>query len=209
MASINWNKELQPLIKKYKGKKHPLDYNNPYELLVMVVLSAQDSDRHINQVAPELFKTFPNMNALSKAEPESLFPFISKVRNFGNKTKWLLALAGQIKEDKNIPATLEELTALPGIGRKSANVIMREMGVKAEGIIVDLHVVRVAPRLGLATGTDPKKLEKQMMDVLDPKDWGEVGMAISFLGRETCRPTNPKCTECVMNTVCAYYKEQQ
>ena len=209
MASINWNKELQPLLKQYKGKKHPLDYGNPYELLVMVVLSAQDSDRHINKIAPDFFKAFPNMKALAKAERESLFPFISKVRNFGNKSKWLLALASQIKEDKNIPTTLEELTALPGIGRKSANVIMREMGVKAEGIIVDLHVVRVAPRLGIATGTDPKKLEKQMMDTLHPKDWGEAGMAISFLGRETCRPKNPKCTECVMNKVCAYYKEQQ
>ena len=92
------------------------------------------------------------------------------------------------------------------IGRKSANVIMREVGVKAEGIIVDLHVVRVAPRLGIATGADPKKLEKQMMEVLEAKDWGEVGMAISFLGRETCRPTNPKCSDCVMNDVCTHYK---
>jgi len=206
MATVNWGKELQPLLKKYKGKKHPLEYNNFYELLVMVVLSAQDSDRNINKLAPDLFKAFPDMQALSKAEGSSLFPFISKVRNFGNKTKWLLALAGIIKQDKNIPTSLEELTALPGIGRKSANVIMREMGVKAEGIIVDLHVVRVAPRLGIATGTDPKKIEKQLMDVLDPKDWGEAGMALSFLGREICRPTNPKHHECVMNKVCAYYK---
>ena len=205
MASVNWQKELQPLLKKYKGKKHPLEYNNYYQLMVMVVLSAQDSDRNINKLAPDLFKAFPDMTALSKADGEALFPFINKVRNFGNKTKWLLALASQIKQDKNIPSSLEELTALPGIGRKSANVIMREMGVKAEGIIVDLHVVRVAPRLGLATGTDPKKIEKQMMDVLDPKDWGEAGMALSFLGREICRPTNPKCPECVMNKVCAYY----
>ena len=206
MASVNWQKEIQPLIKKYKGKKHPLDYNSTYELVVMVVLSAQDSDRHINQIAPDLFAALPNMRALSKANTELLFPFISKVRNFGNKTKWLLELASLIKEDKNIPTTLEGLTALPGIGRKSANVIMREVGVKAEGIIVDLHVVRVAPRLGIATGTDPKKLEKQMMEVLDAKDWGEVGMAISFLGREICRPTNPKCSDCVMNKVCDYFK---
>jgi endonuclease-3 len=146
------------------------------------------------------------MQALSKANAELLYPFISKVRNFGNKTKWLLELAATIKEDKNIPVTLEGLTALPGIGRKSANVIMRELGMKAEGIIVDLHVVRVAPRLGIATGTDPKKLEKQMMEVLSPKDWGEVGMAISFLGREICRPTNPKCSDCLMNAVCDYLK---
>jgi endonuclease-3 len=207
MAAVNWQKEIQPLLKKYKGKKHPLEYNNMYELLVMVVLSAQDSDAHINKIAPDFFKAFPDMKALSKADANALYPLIGKVRNFGNKTKWLLGIATELKEDKNIPKTLDELTALPGIGRKSANVIMRESGLKAEGIIVDLHVVRVAPRLGIATGTDPKKIEKQMMDVLDPDVWGEVGMAISFLGRETCRPTNPKHADCVMKSVCAYYKE--
>lgn len=206
MAAINWQKEIQLLIKKYKDKKHPLEFKSMYQLVVMVVLSAQNSDKHINHLAPNLFSAYPNMKALSKATSESLFPFISKVRNFRNKTKWLLALSSTIKDNKNIPTTLEELTALPGIGRKSANVIMREAGVKAEGIIVDLHVVRVAPRLGIASGTDPKKIEKQMMDVLSAKNWGEVGMAISFLGREICRPTNPKCSECVMNKVCAYFK---
>jgi endonuclease-3 len=208
MATVNWKKEIQPLLKKYKGKKHPLEYNSNYELLVMVVLSAQDSDRHINSLAPDLFKAFPDMNALSKADDKSLFQYISKVRNFGNKTKWLLQLAGTIKQDKNIPTTLEALTELPGIGRKSANVILREMGKPAEGIIVDLHVVRVAPRLAIATGTDPKKIEKQLMEAIDKEDWGEAGMAISFLGREICRPTNPKCPECVMNKVCAYYNSQ-
>jgi endonuclease III len=207
MATTNWKKEILPLIKKYKGKKHPLDYKNIYQLVVMVVLSAQDSDRHINQLAPAFFEEFPNMKSLAKATTESLFAHISKVRNFGNKTKWLLELAATIKEDKNIPSTMEGLTELPGIGRKSANVIMREMGKKAEGIVVDLHVVRVAPRLGIATGTDPKKIEKQLMEAVDEKDWGEVGMAISFLGRETCRPTNPKCSECVMNKLCGYFKE--
>lgn len=208
MKQVNWQKEFQPLIKKYTGKKHPLDYRNTYQLVVMVILSAQDSDRNINKIAPELFNAFPDMQSLATANAEMLYPFVSKVRNFGNKTKWLLEIATTLKEDKNIPKTMEELTALPGIGRKSANVIMRETGVPAAGIIVDLHVVRVAPRIGIATGTDPKKIEKQLMDALDPKDWGEVGMAISFLGREICRPTNPKCTECVMKNVCAYYKEQ-
>jgi endonuclease III len=94
---------------------------------------------------------------------------------------------------------------LPGIGRKSANVILRESGKPAEGVIVDLHVVRVAPRLGIATGADPKKIEKQIMEVLPQKEW-DAGMAMSFLGREICRPTNPKCEICVMNTVCEYYK---
>ena len=206
MANVNWQKEIKPLIKKYKGKKHPLEYSNFYELLVMVVLSAQDSDRNINKIALELFKAFPDMKALSKADAETLMPFLKKVRNFGNKTKWLLSLASQIKDNKNIPDTMDALTELPGIGRKSGSVILREMGKKAEGIIVDLHVVRVAPRLSIATGsTDPKKIEKQLMDAIDEKDWGEIGMAISFLGRETCRPKNPKCEECVMNKVCAFY----
>lgn len=209
MATINWQKEIQPLLKKYKDKQHPLDHHhNPYELLVMVVLSAQDSDRNINKIAPEFFNAYPDMKALAKADEESVHPLVSKVRSSFKKTRWLLEIAKQLKDDKNIPITLKELTALPGIGRKSANVIKRELGVDAEGIIVDLHVVRVAPRLGIATGTDPKKLEKQMMDVIDQKDWG-VGMAISFLGRETCRPKNPKCDECVMKKVCGYYKELQ
>ena len=206
MAVHQWKEEIQPLLKKYKGKQHPLDYHNTYQLLVMVVLSAQDSDRNINKLAPPLFEAFPDMSSLSKADAESLYPFVQKIRNFHNKTKWLLELSSTVKTDKNIPTTLEALTKLPGIGRKSANVILREAGMPAEGIIVDLHVVRVAPRLGIAQGTDPKKLEKQMMELLPPKDWGEAGMAISFLGRETCRPTNPKCPDCVMNTVCDYYK---
>lgn len=203
----DWPSAMKPLLAQYKGKPHPLEYKNLYQLLVMVILSAQDSDKNINSLAPSLFKAFPDMQSLARADAEALFPFISKVRNFGNKTKWLMELANTVKEDKKIPLTMDELTLLPGIGRKSANVIMREAKVKAEGIIVDLHVVRVAPRLGIATGTDPKKIEKQLMEILPEKDWGEAGMAISFLGREICRPTNPKHNECVMKDVCEYCHE--
>jgi endonuclease III len=206
MQQKDWHSALKPLLEKYKGKPHPLEFQNLYQLVVMVILSAQDSDKHINQLAPAFFKAFPDMKALTKADQESLFNLIGKVRNFGNKTKWLMSLAQKIKDDQNIPLTMEELTALPGIGRKSANVIMRGAGVKAEGVIVDLHVVRVAPRIGIATGADPKKIEKQIMDAIPEKDWGEIGMAISFLGRETCRPTNPKHDECVVRKHCAYYK---
>lgn len=204
-AKTDWTKAIQPLLKKYKNTKHPLDYGNIYQLVVMVVLSAQDSDRNINSLAPKLFEAFPNMAALAKAEPETLYPFIGKVRNFANKAKWLAEMAQKIKKDSNVPLTQETLTELPGIGRKSANVIMREAGVKAEGVIVDLHVVRVAPRLGIASGTDPKKIEKQIMEILPQKDW-DAGMAMSFLGREICRPT-PKCELCLMTSVCEYYQK--
>jgi len=205
---VEWAQAIKPLIKKYKGKKHPLEYKNIYQLLVMVVLSAQDSDKHINSLSPELFKHFPNMEALSNATPDTLFPLVGKVRNFANKVKWLTEIANQIKKDKNIPLTMEELVALKGIGRKSANVIIREAGVKAEGVMVDLHVVRVAQRLGIATSADPKKIEQQIMEVIPQHDWGETGMAISFLGRETCRPSHPQHEECVMSKVCDFYKEQ-
>ncbi len=204
MATVNWSEAVKPLLKKYLGKKHPLEHKSVYQLMVMVVLSAQDSDKHINQVAPTFFTAFPNMKALSQATPAAIQEQISDVRNFGNKSNWLSELSKKIKDDKNIPLSLDELTELPGIGRKSANVIKREAGAAAEGIIVDLHVVRVAPRLGIATGTDPKKIEKQLMEVLPAKQW-DAGMAMSFLGREICRPTAPKCEVCVMNSVCAYY----
>lgn len=108
----NWKEKLTPLINQYKGKKHPLDYQNPYQLLVMVVLSAQDSDANINKIAPELFKSFSNMEVLAASNVESLFPFISKVRNFATKANWLIEIAKTIKKDKNIPTNLENLTAL-------------------------------------------------------------------------------------------------
>lgn len=206
-TKVNWPEAIKPLLKKYKNTKHPLEYKSTYQLVVMVILSAQDSDRNINQLAPALFKAFPDMKALSKATDETLFPLIGKVRNFANKTKWLIELARTIKDDKNIPLTQEGLTALKGIGRKSANVILRESGKPAEGVIVDLHVVRVAPRLGIATGSDPTKIEKQIMEILPQKSW-DAGMAMSFLGREICRP-QPKCEICLMNTVCAYYNERR
>jgi len=201
---MDWNKAMEPLISKYRGKAHPLAYQNRYQLLVMVLLSAQDSDRHINQIAPDFFSAFPTMTHLAKANEGQLYPLLNTVRNFENKTKWLMKLAPMVGNDDAIPRTLIELTKLSGIGRKSANVILRESGLPAEGIIVDLHVVRVAPRLGIAVGENPEKIENQLMGVLDRSTWGEAGMAISFLGRETCRPTNPNCPVCVMNAVCEY-----
>ncbi|BDX38657.1 endonuclease III [Tenuifilaceae bacterium CYCD] len=202
----NWNQSIEPLLKQYKGRQHPLDYKNRYQLVVMVILSAQDSDKHINEVAKEFFKKFPSMEHLAAASVEEIQRLIGSVRNFGNKSAWLSALAKAVGTDSKIPHTLDELTKLPGIGRKSANVIIRESGDKAEGVIVDLHVLRVAPRLGVAEGTKPEKIEKQLMSVFPQDKWNEVGMAMSFLGRETCRPTNPKCFACVMNTVCVDYK---
>ena len=201
----DWAEKLQPLIEKYKGKKHPLNYENLYQLMVAVILSAQDSDANINKIAPAFFVEFPNLETLSTSSIEGLFPYVSKVRNFSTKSSWLIEIAQTLKSDKNIPTNLNDLIELKGIGRKSANVIMREMKVPAEGIIADLHVIRVAPRIGLCDETkDGNKVEKQLIQLLPKEIWGEIGMAISFLGRETCRPTNPKCGECPINNNCNY-----
>ena len=201
--AIDWPEAVKPLIKKYKNKEHPLEAKNLYQMLVMVVLSAQTTDNIINQLAPELFKAFPNMQALSNASEEILIPFISKARGFNKKAKWLIGIAKELKKDSNIPLNQKDLTALSGIGRKSANVIIRYAKAPAEGVVVDLHVVRVAPRLGIAIGDDATKIEKQIMEVLPQKEW-DAGMGMSFLGREICRPT-PECEKCLMNKVCAYY----
>jgi endonuclease-3 len=202
----DWATKLAPILEKYRGRKHPLDYHNLYQLVVMVVLSAQDSDANINSISPALFEAFPNMERLAASNVETLIPYISKVRNFGTKAKWLFEIAQTIQKDGNIPLTMEGLTALKGIGRKSSNVIMREAGVPPEGIIADLHVIRVSPRIGLIPETqDGNKVEKQLMQILPKNIWGEIGMAISFLGREICRP-KPKCEECPINAVCWYYR---
>ncbi len=203
--TLDWTTILKPLIAKYKDKKHPLDYQNRYQLMVMVVLSAQDSDANINKIAPALFETYPNMESIAVSNVEALIPHISKVRNFGTKASWLIEIAQTLKKDNNIPTTMNELVALKGIGRKSANVIMREMNVPTEGIIADLHVIRVAPRIGvIQEAKDGNKVEKLLMEVLPKEIWGEIGMAISFLGRETCRPTNPKCGVCPIQNDCQY-----
>lgn len=203
--TTDWVPKLQPIINLYRDKKHPLDYENLYQLMVMVILSAQDSDANINKIAPALFKEYPNFEALSTATFDSLFPLVSKVRNFNTKSNWLIEIAQTLKTDSNIPTSLSELIALKGIGRKSANVIMREMKMPAEGIIADLHVIRVAPRIGvIQEAKDGNKVEKQLMEALPKAIWGEIGMAISFLGRETCRPTNPKCPQCLIQNDCQY-----
>ncbi|MCA1920502.1 MAG: endonuclease III [Flavobacterium piscis] len=204
----DWEAKLKPILKEYKEKKHPLEYQNTYQLLVMVVLSAQDSDANINKIAPALFAKFPTLKSLSKTDTETFIPYISKVRNYPTKTGWLMEIAKTIKNDEDIPLTMQELTALKGIGRKSANVILRETGKPAEGIIADLHVIRVAPRIGIIKESkDGNKVEKDLMQVLPKSIWSEIGMAISFLGREICRP-KPKCEECLLADICHYYLTQ-
>ena len=201
----NWKEKLQPLLDKYKEKKHPLDYNNLYQLMVAVILSAQDSDANINKITPLLFEKYPDLYSISTSNIKLFTPYLTKVVNFNTKANWIFEIAKTLNKNENIPTNLNDLIALKGIGRKSANVIMREMKVAAEGIIVDLHVITVAPRIGFINESkDGNKIKKQLMQVLPREIWGEIGMAISFLGREICRPTNPKYFECPINSECLH-----
>ena len=200
------NTQTNNISKNIKVKKHPLEYQNTYQLMLMAILSVRDSDANINKIAPALFEAFPNLESLASTSLETFLPYVTKVTNYNSKASWLLEIAQTLKTDKNIPLSMESLTALKGIGRKSANVIMREAKIPAEGIIADHHVIRVAPRIGILTETkDGNKVEKLLMQAL-PK---EIGMAISFIGRETNRPTNPKCEECCVNKHCNYFNSKK
>lgn len=196
-------KAMDVLIQKYGKTPHPLAYQSPYQLLVMVVLSAQTNDALINRIAPPFFAQFPDLASIGRAKPEDLFEPLRGVRNFANKARWLTAIANRLAPAYTIPLTMEQLTDLPGIGRKSASVILRELGGPAEGIIVDLHVLRVVPRLGISDKTDPAALEKDLLRILPQRQWNDAGMAVSFLGREVCRP-KPACDACIVREFCTF-----
>ncbi len=201
----NWEKDLEPLFEIYGKRKHPLNYNNRYQLMTMIVLSAQTTDKLVNNIAPEFFNAFPSMSELKLHEPEDLYPYISKVTGFRKKAKWLVDIARAVGDDSGIPHKIADLVKLPGFGRKSANVMIRESGDPGEGVMVDLHVARVAPRLGIAESDKPDRIEKEIMAAMPADKWNDTGMSLSYHGRETCRP-KPECGRCVVNSVCNYYK---
>jgi endonuclease-3 len=202
-SKVDWDSALRPLFKKHRGKKHPLNYKDEYQLMVMIVLSARASDAMVNNLAPAFFEKYPTFRHLAAATPEELYPLL-RLPGFRNKAAWIVGIASAVTTSGGIPKTMAELTVLKGFGRKSANVYMSQVGLPAEGVIVDLHTLRVAPRLGIAEGEDAKKMEVQLMEAVAPKYWHDLGMSLTYLGRETCRPTDPHCDECPMRTVCRY-----
>lgn len=200
----DWKEYLNPILEKYKHQKHPLEYKNLYQLFIMVILSAQDSDENTNKISSIFFHKFPNIESLTKTDKNQIIPYINNIKHFEKKAIWILNAAKNIKEDSKIPVTLKELLKIKGIGRKSASVILKEANISFEGIMTDLHVLRVAPRIGIIKPTkDGNKAEKQLMLALPREIWNNIGMAISFLGREFCRPT-PKCHECPLHKKCQY-----
>ena len=185
-----------------------LHFRNPYELLVAVVLSAQCSDKRINQITPALFERFPTPEHLAAATHEEIFPYIRSVSYPNNKARHLEGLGKMLVEKYNgeIPATIEELQQLPGVGRKTANVIV-SIVYNMPALAVDTHVFRVANRLGLVKATTPLEVEKQLVANI-PEQWvNRSHHWLILLGRYICVARNPKCAVCPHTHFCLYFEK--
>lgn len=205
MKETDFAEEVAKILKKaYPEPKTELVHANEYQLAVAVMLSAQTTDKKVNQVTPELFKRYPNWEALANANVSEVGQLIRQVNFYKGKAERLVK-AGQVVTAEfggTLPKTIEELTKIPGIARKSANVIMRELWGIAEGIVVDTHVSRVSNRLGLTKENDPKKIEKDLMKSISKKYWRNFSGSAVLHGRYVCIARKPKCQDCVLNDIC-------
>jgi endonuclease-3 len=193
------------------AEQHPnadteLHYRTPFELLVATILSAQSTDERVNLVTPALFKKYPDARALAQAATAELQPLIVSTGFFNQKGKALLGMAQQLVAEHGgeVPADMEKLTALPGVGRKTANVVLgHALGVP--GLPVDRHVLRVSNRIGIAEGDDPEKVEAQLCAAL-PKEMWTLASDVQILhGRRVCRP-KPLCDQCSVRDDCEYFR---
>ena len=187
-----------------------LTYRSPWELLVATVLSAQCTDERVNQVTPELFRKYPDVRAMARAVPDELENAVRPTGFFRNKAKSLKGCAQALVErfGGEIPPSQEELVKLPGIGRKTANLILGETyGIP--GIVVDTHVARVTQRLGLTGNKDAVKIEFDLMELFPKESWNRLCHQIIWHGRLVCTARKPKCPECGLGNHCDYYQESR
>ena len=192
------------LAKEYPDAHCELDHRNPLELLCATILSAQCTDKRVNMVTPALFARYPSASALAEAKPEELEEIIRSTGFFRNKTKSLLGMSAAVVERHGgeVPGTMEELVRLPGVGRKTANVVLGNAFGIDEGVVVDTHVSRLSNRLGLTRESDPVKIEQDLMR-LYPKDrWTMLSHLLITHGRVICDARRPKCEACVVNQLC-------
>jgi endonuclease-3 len=195
---------LARLKREYPDARTELDYVTPLQLLMATILSAQCTDKRVNMVTPLLFATFPTAAALADAPPEKLEEIIKSTGFFRNKTKSLIGLGKALVERHNgqVPDSMETLVKLPGVGRKTANVVLGNAFAKNVGIVVDTHVARVSDRLGLTRETDPVKIEQDLMPLFPREDWALLAHLFIFHGRRVCEARKPKCEICVLNDIC-------
>ncbi len=199
---------LQSIVKKldvlYPRPRTALYYRDPFQLLVAVMLSAQCTDARVNIVTPELFARFATPFDFANANVSEIERLIHSTGFFRNKAKNIKACSIEIlkRHDSKVPKTMEELHALPGVGRKTANVVLGEAFDITEGIVVDTHVARLSQRLDLTTATDAVKIETDLMTVLPKKKWRQFSHTLILHGRQICKARNPLCIECTLNNLC-------
>ena len=198
---------LQKLEVLHPGADTELHYENAYQLLVATVLSAQSTDRRVNEVTPALFERYPDARTLATAEPIEIEPLIRSTGFFRSKSRSLSGLARKLVEEHGgrVPASMDALTTLPGVGRKTANVVLgHALGVP--GLPVDRHVLRVANRIGLAKSDDPEVVETQLGKIFPRDVWTRVSDTLILHGRRICRP-RPLCDRCELRDLCDYYRK--
>ena len=198
---------LKKLERQHPGADTELHFRNAYELLVATILSAQCTDERVNQVTPALFKRYPNAAALHSATTAELEPQIQSTGFFRAKSKSLAGMAAAVcdRHHGEIPRTMEELTELPGVGRKTANVVLgHALGVP--GLPVDRHVLRVSNRIGIARSEDPVVVEQQLCAAMPPEEWTLTSDTLILHGRRICKP-RPLCDQCAVRDDCEYYRK--
>lgn len=199
---FHWFETNQPLVQT------ELHYSTPYELLIAVILSAQCTDKRVNMITPALFDAFPSPEALAVTTPDVVFEYIKSVSYPNNKAKHLVGMAQKLVREFNgvVPSTVEQLTQLPGVGRKTANVIASII-YNVPAIAVDTHVYRVSRRIGLApiSANTPLKVEKSLMKHLPPEKYGKAHHWLILHGRYVCTARSPKCLDCSLTTWCKYF----
>lgn len=195
---------LARLKREYPDAHCELDHRDPFELLVATILSAQCTDARVNLVTPELFRKYPDAAALAVAKQEDVEELIRSTGFFRNKAKSLIGMARALVADHDgeVPDTMEELRPLPGVGRKTANVILGNAWGINEGITVDTHVKRIAKLLGLTRETDPEKVERDLMELFPQQDWTLLSHLLIWHGRRVCIANRPRCGECVLADLC-------
>jgi endonuclease-3 len=192
-------------------REHPeatcaLNHNNAFELLVATILSAQCTDERVNRVTPDLFRRFANATALAQASVEALEALIQSTGFYRAKARSLLGCSQALvaRHGGEVPSAMEALVALPGVGRKTANVVLSHGFGKAEGIVVDTHVLRVANRLGMARGDSPDEVEAQLCAILPRGDWLHAADFLIFHGRKLCHARSPACGSCPVFDLCRW-----
>ncbi|MFC1641690.1 endonuclease III [Myxococcota bacterium] len=195
---------LQELRRAHPDARCALRYRSPYELLVAVVLSAQTTDEAVNLVAPALLRRYPDPSALAGAQIPQLESRLSSIGMYRQKARYLVELARRLveKHGGHVPATLAELVDLPGVGRKTANVVLAEAFGRAEGVVVDTHVLRLSQRLGLSRHSSPGLVERDLMKLFSPRDWAQLSHLLIFHGRRICSARRPSCAACSVSQVC-------